>query len=166
MPHPRDSCIRFLRFGARRVAAAGPYRWGPVSTRARATLSSPARAAALAGVAVAFAGSMTTWFDRYVLDFGTYPMANPLVNVRDGAITVATMVDEGRLDAEIGANRARLQDDYAIDPASLEALAGHTVHVDPSETRAAWAYGLDWEPIPIFQPYAAWTEALGRQYES
>jgi len=34
------------------------------------------------------------------------------------------------------------------------------VHVDPFQAMAAWAYGLAWQPVPIFQTYAAYTPEL------
>jgi hypothetical protein len=95
--------------------------------------------------------------------FPGYPLANPLANVRNGAETVATLVDTSRLDGEIARNRAALIADYHLDSRSLELLRGHSVHVNPSETAAAWAYRLDWQPLPVFQPYAAWTPDLDRR---
>ena len=114
------------------------------------------RAVALAGTAVAVAGASTTFYTTSQ----PYPLDDPLANLRNGARTIATMLDEGRLDDQIAANRAVLREAYALDPQTLEALAGHSVHVDPSETSAVWAYGLEWEPLPVFQPYAAWTASL------
>ena len=35
--------------------------------------------------------------------------------------------------------------------------------VDPSEVTVAWANDLDWRPLPVFQPYMAWTEDLDRR---
>lgn len=66
--------------------------------------------------------------------------------------------------------RARLRDDgrerlrgfYRLDGAVLEALAGQTVHVDPYETAVAWAYELDWRPLPVFHSYQAYTAGLDR----
>ena len=34
------------------------------------------------------------------------------------------------------------------------------MHLDPSEAAAVWAYELDWRPLPVFQPYIAWTQDL------
>lgn len=114
------------------------------------------RIGVLAGAAVGVAGATTTFYTTSQ----PYPLDDPVANVRNGARTLATMIDEGRLDAQIAANRAHLRESYALDPQTLEALDGHSVHVDPSEASAVWAYGLEWEPLPVFQPYAAWTEAL------
>jgi hypothetical protein len=34
------------------------------------------------------------------------------------------------------------------------------VHVDPYEASVAWALGLDWKPLPVFQDYLAFTSTL------
>jgi hypothetical protein len=99
----------------------------------------------------------------FTASFGGYPMLNPLENASNGAATVASLVDSSRLDAEIAENRSRLTAGYRIDPRTLELVEGRPVHVDPSEAAAAWAYGLDWHPLPVFQPYAAWTPDLDRR---
>jgi hypothetical protein len=36
------------------------------------------------------------------------------------------------------------------------------VAVEPWEIGAAWAYELDWQPLPVFQNYSAYTPALDR----
>jgi len=56
--------------------------------------------------------------------------------------------------------RALLQQDYAIEAAALAELAGHSVSVAPWEIGAVWAYDLDWEPLPVFQDYTAYTSEL------
>jgi hypothetical protein len=113
-----------------------------------------------AGAALAIAGVAAAGFTPA---FEGYPMTSPVENARGAASTLATAVAQGRLDREIDANRARLAAAYDLDGETLELLAGRTVHVDPGEVGAVWAYDLDWLPIPVFQPYAAWTEALDRR---
>jgi hypothetical protein len=39
-------------------------------------------------------------------------------------------------------------------------LRGHTMDVFPSELSLAWAYHLDWDPIPVLQSYSAYTPWL------
>jgi hypothetical protein len=55
---------------------------------------------------------------------------------------------------------AGMQRRYGIDPETLELLRGRTVAVAPWEIGAAWAYGLDWQPLPVIQGYQAYTPAL------
>jgi hypothetical protein len=46
-------------------------------------------------------------------------------------------------------------------PAGIQAaLHGRSVHVDPDEAAIAWAYGLAWKPVPVFQSYVAYTPHL------
>ena len=59
--------------------------------------------------------------------------------------------------------RSRMRDQYAV-PDDLVTLVGHRpVAIDPFEAGVAWAYGLDWRPVPVLQPYSAYTPALDRR---
>jgi hypothetical protein len=58
--------------------------------------------------------------------------------------------------------RATLQATYALDPESLDLLKGKRVAVDPWEIAIAWAYELDWQPLPVIQNYTAYTQDLDR----
>jgi hypothetical protein len=53
--------------------------------------------------------------------------------------------------------------DFPLDRRTLAELHGHTVDVDQSDISVAWAYGLDWRPLPVLQAYAAYTPYLDRQ---
>lgn len=110
----------------------------------------------LAGLAVSI-GAVAA---AYTTSLPTYPIGNPFDNAREGAATLARLVDPARMDRQIQANRDVLTAGYAFDERTLGLLRGHTVHIDPSEAAAAWAYALDWQPLPVFQPYMAWTETL------
>ena len=92
-----------------------------------------------------------------------YPLANPIDNLSSGASTVARLIDGDRLEREIAAERADEVADYGLDARTLSLLEGRPVHVDPSEIAAAWAYDLDWHPLPVFQAYGAWSEPLDRR---
>lgn len=120
------------------------------------------RYGALAATAAAAAMAFSTHFAGYVKTGNPdYPMINPIENVSNGAETLANLTT-GRLEDEIEARRERLIDAYDLDAESLRLLQGHTVHLDPSEDAAIWAYDLDWKPLPIYQPYIAWTPELDR----
>jgi hypothetical protein len=122
-----------------------------------ATIGLRPRVAALAAITGIAAAGFTTAY------LPLYPLINPVENVSNAASTLATVADVDRLEDEIAANRAQLIADYDIDARSLALLEGHTVHADPQEVAALWAYGLEWRPLPVFQPYAAWTEELDRR---
>ncbi len=59
-----------------------------------------------------------------------------------------------------GSAAAQLQTQYQLDADTLAALDGRTVHVDPFESNVAWAYDLDWDPVPVFQTYSSYTPYL------
>ncbi|PUA80584.1 hypothetical protein [Nocardioides currus] len=56
--------------------------------------------------------------------------------------------------------RAEVVDQLAMGPEVVGALRGHPVSIDPWEISAAWAHDLDWDPLPVFQSYAAYTPRL------
>ena len=117
---------------------------------------SPGAAAVVpAAVAVAGLGGLAL-----TANFPGYPMANPLTNLRDGATTLETFAVPGRLEDEITESRVAVAGAYGLDPRAVELLGQGGVHVDPTETLAVWALGLDWAPLPVFQSYAAWSPEL------
>lgn len=59
---------------------------------------------------------------------------------------------------ERGALAARAE--YGLPAGVVAATAGHPVSVDPWEATLPWAYGMRWEPLPVFQVYAAYTPYL------
>jgi hypothetical protein len=120
----------------------------------------PDRKAVRAGALVVSVGIIAAASTTFTTD---YPLTDPVENLRNAGSTVAAVVDDDRLAREVAANRESLAAGHDLDPRSLELLEGHTVHVDPSETSAAWAYDLDWNPLPVYQPYVAWTEELDRR---
>jgi hypothetical protein len=56
--------------------------------------------------------------------------------------------------------RGVIDERYQVSPTTLAAVRGHPVHVDPWDTVVAWAYSLNWKPVPVFQAYAAYTPYL------
>jgi hypothetical protein len=59
--------------------------------------------------------------------------------------------------------KARLRSLYALDPPSLALLAGRSVAIQRSEFSLAWAYDLDWTPLPVLGAYTAFTPELDRR---
>lgn len=84
----------------------------------------------------------------------------PLAAADDGIDQLRIGLDSGRRTELAEAQRAAARAEYAIDGRTLAALEQGTVHVDPWETSAVWAYDLDWSPLPVFQSYAAYTPDL------
>jgi hypothetical protein len=67
--------------------------------------------------------------------------------------------ERGRLIAEA---RRSMRSAYRLDPEILSALGDSPVHIDPWEIGVAWAYGLNWRPLPVIQSYSAYTPQLDR----
>jgi hypothetical protein len=70
------------------------------------------------------------------------------------------MVKPGALAEQQLAGREAMQANYDLTPRQLALLRSGTVHVASLETGAAYAYGLDWDPLPVFQQYTAYTQRL------
>jgi hypothetical protein len=93
---------------------------------------------------------------------GTQDNLNFVSNVRFAVDQARSLVSPERRAAAMEAGRHGMKGTYSLEPGALRALRGHSVAVEPWEIAAAWAYGLDWRPLPIFQNYSAYTPALDR----
>ncbi len=79
------------------------------------------------------------------------PKFNPVTHADDFGSTVRDFFSRSRR-ADRGIRGALyLKATYRLEPATLRLLEGRTVHVDPWEVGAVWAYGLDWDPLPVLQ---------------
>jgi hypothetical protein len=87
---------------------------------------------------------------------------DPSRNVSDAIAEFKADLNPTTQAALTAAGRAEIQSAEPIDPASLNLLRGHTVTIFPQEIALAWAYGLDWRPIPVLQSYSAYTAGLDR----
>jgi hypothetical protein len=52
---------------------------------------------------------------------------------------------------------------YGMDAETYAQLEGYSVHVDPWEVGVAFAQRLEWDPVPTFQSYSAYTADLDRR---
>ncbi|EHB49706.1 hypothetical protein MycrhDRAFT_5093 [Mycolicibacterium rhodesiae JS60] len=73
---------------------------------------------------------------------------------------LVTLTVPDRLDQRIEQAKARQRALFAIPDRFIKEIASATVHVDPVHTSAAWAYNFSWQPVPVFQTYAAYTPEL------
>ena len=71
-----------------------------------------------------------------------------------------TIALQERAEDEQRRGREAMQALYALTPDQIRLLHSGTVHVAGWEAGAAWAYDLEWDPLPIFQQYTAYTERL------
>lgn len=84
------------------------------------------------------------------IDLRTRAFGHELATVSDGSAT----------NREIEAGRAAIRTATALPPEILALLTGHTVSVEPWETSIVYGYRLRWNPLPVFQSYAAYTRTL------
>ena len=73
---------------------------------------------------------------------------------------LVTLAVRGRVGQRIEQAKARQRALYAVQDRFIKTIGSATVHVDPDETSAVWAYDLAWHPTPVFQTYSAYTPAL------
>jgi hypothetical protein len=93
---------------------------------------------------------------------GTAENLDFVANLRFAVDQARSLVSPGRRAEAMESGRQGMQGTYALGPGALRALRGHSVAVEPWEIAAAWAYDLDWRPLPIFQNYSAYTPKLDR----
>jgi hypothetical protein len=85
---------------------------------------------------------------------------NAVANVRYATDQFRTLVSGSRRAKLIIGGRFGMGIGYNLDPQMLADLRGHTVAIEPWEAGVAWAYQLDWDPLPIFANYQAYTSKL------
>lgn len=83
-------------------------------------------------------------------------------NAEDAWEQARNVFSPSRRQALIEAGRSGLQATYNLDPPTQAALQGRTVAIEPWEAGVAWAYGYEWDPLPVFQNYSAYTARLDR----
>lgn len=85
---------------------------------------------------------------------------NPIDNVDVAVAQTRTLLEPSRQEEIRAFARALMIDVYALEPQTLAELRGHTVAIEPWEIAVAWAYDLDWSPLPVIQGYSAYTTEL------
>ncbi len=85
---------------------------------------------------------------------------NPIENVRSLVRESRTAFSPARQSEAIENDRTQLQSQYFLAPRLRDRLKGQRVSVDPWETTAAWAFEVEWSPVPVFQNYSAYTTKL------
>jgi hypothetical protein len=75
-------------------------------------------------------------------------------------VRLTTLARPGRFGQYVAQTKARQRALYAIPDRFIHTIGSGTVHIDPYETSAVWAYDLAWHPTPVFQTYAAYSPPL------
>jgi hypothetical protein len=86
------------------------------------------------------------------------PVPNLEAFKRSAELAIRPGFRQGKIDQA----RANLRTALAVPPGILAALKGKSVAVEPWEISAAWAYELDWHPLPVIESYTAYTRKLDR----
>ena len=94
--------------------------------------------------------------------YPTEPRLDPVKNVISFGEQAELAARPGLRQGSVDIARATLQTTYGLDPETLDLLKGKRLAVDPWEIAVAWAYELDWQPLPVIQNYTAYTRDLDR----
>lgn len=86
-------------------------------------------------------------------------LPSPYSALRSFGSELATLAQGDRFTRERDAQQAVLRDKLALTAEQVAALAPGA-QVEPWDVAVTWAYGVPWRPIPVFQVYSAYTEAL------
>ena len=68
---------------------------------------------------------------------------------------LVTLPVRGHVERRIEQAKARQRALYAIPDQYIKTIGTGTVHIDPDQASAAWAYDLAWRPAAVFQTYQA-----------
>jgi hypothetical protein len=68
----------------------------------------------------------------------------------------------GDRQSQIDSSRASLRASLKVPPGVLAAVGRRPIAIEPWEIAVAWAYDLDWRPLPVIQNYTAYTARLDR----
>lgn len=104
-------------------------------------------------------GAESSWL-RTAGTAGDDPVAAAVQAPGQAIERLITLALPGRVDRRIERAKARQRALYAIPERFIKTIGQATVHIDPNETSAAWAYNFAWRPVPVFQTYAAYTPTL------
>lgn len=115
---------------------------------------------AVIGLAVAAAWTVVLGF---AVHLPLWTAVDPAPRVEALRSQTRLMVSSERRREAVLAAKDDVRRAVGLSPAVLAEIDGHTVHVDPWETSAIWAYGLSWRPEPVFQSYLAYSPVLDQE---
>ena len=87
---------------------------------------------------------------------------HPVANASLAKDQARLLFDRSRRDGPREFGLALTQHAYDVDDETLAMLGDRPVAIDPWEIGIAWAYDLNWSPLPVFQGYQDYTEELDR----
>jgi hypothetical protein len=165
----RDSRARWAGVALVALAAFAIYKEGVVRTDA-GHLSLYFSTACVLWIGIPWAKSRWYWMAAGaaiiaaigvpVRPTGSTTNLDVVANVRFASDQLRSLFSPSRRGEIAASGRAGMKSIYRLDPRTLAALRGHTVEVEPWEIGVAWAYRLEWRPLPVFQNYSAYTPKL------
>ena len=118
--------------------------------------STALRVAAVAMVVVGFAFAIQS------TEQPTSHLLDPRGRVSSAYDQALLIVDSDARAAQFTADRAYLRSRLGMPTAMLRTIGRSGVHITPYEVSTAWAYSLNWKPLPQFQSYSTWTTVLDK----
>jgi hypothetical protein len=109
----------------------------------------PAGIAASAALVVAVVASATA------IEWGGGFPFHPVRSATAAGTALGQTLLSDRRDRAIAGARELVRARLGVEPSTLAELRGATVAVEPYETSAVWAYGLDWRPELLLQQYVS-----------
>jgi hypothetical protein len=91
---------------------------------------------------------------------GDFRVLAPLKTADKWSSAIQLLFDHGYQNKLLAGSREFATDKYRIPKAMIDEIGTKPTHIDPWEASAAWTYGLNWHPVPVFQTYVAYTPAL------
>ncbi len=88
---------------------------------------------------------------------------HPLESPRSAVNEVRALVVPATRDALNNRLRFYLATAYGLDRRTLSLIGDRPVDIYPWETGIAWAYGLNWDPLPVFRSPAVYTPSLDQR---
>jgi hypothetical protein len=114
----------------------------------------------IAGIAASAAVVLAVVASATALDFGGGFPYHPVRSLKAASTAIGQSLLSDRRDRAIAAGRDDIRGRLGLDASMLRELRAGTVAVEPFETSAVWAYGLDWHPELLLQEYVAGDSAL------
>ncbi len=109
---------------------------------------------AVVGVLVAAGAVLSGWGVSY------FPLIDPTTVANNTTAAVNALLSPSYRAQMLANTRSQGINYYSLTTQEVDTLRGKSVHIDPQDANVAWAYDFDWDPVPIFQSYSAYTPAL------
>jgi hypothetical protein len=124
----------------------------------------------LLGAVLALGLSRQIWFGLVSLVVATvatlamgpsyFHFVNPVDLAATSAESISAVVSPSYRANLVDAARKAGADQYDVPTAVLAAIGDQPVHIDPDDANVGWVYSLNWDPVPVFQSYSAYTPEL------